>query len=58
MDARTLLLLAVVAVIVGYAAYRNPALGAAIAVAVTAVGVLYVILKDDRDDQDGSGNGL
>ncbi|TJZ96762.1 hypothetical protein FCI23_50620 [Actinacidiphila oryziradicis] len=49
MDARTLLLLTVVAVIIGYAAYRDPALGGAITVAAAVVSFLYIILKDDDD---------
>ncbi|MFJ8955254.1 hypothetical protein ACIRL3_46200 [Streptomyces sp. NPDC102384] len=47
MDARTLLILTLAAVIVGYAAYSNPALGAAITVAVAVVAFLYVMLRDD-----------
>ncbi|MFI9240840.1 hypothetical protein [Streptomyces sp. NPDC053079] len=47
MDARTLLLLTVVAVIICYAAYRDPALGSAIAIAAAVVGFLYVVLRDD-----------
>ncbi|WP_405933637.1 hypothetical protein [Streptomyces sp. NBC_00827] len=50
MNTQTLLLLAVIAVIVGYAAFSSPTLGAAIAVAATVVGILYVIVKDDQED--------
>ncbi|MCX4411256.1 hypothetical protein OG840_59730 [Streptomyces sp. NBC_01764] len=39
--------------IVGYAAYTSPALGAAMAVSVAVVGILYVILKDDQDKGNG-----
>jgi hypothetical protein len=55
MSTQTLLLLAVIAVMTGYAAFASPALGGAIAVAAAVVGILYVILKDDqggKDDQD------
>ncbi|MEU6071259.1 hypothetical protein ABZ864_44190 [Streptomyces sp. NPDC047082] len=48
MDTQTLLLLAVIAVIIGYAVYNSPSLGAAIAVAASVVGILYMILKDER----------
>ncbi|MFE6165500.1 hypothetical protein ACFQ7F_42100 [Streptomyces sp. NPDC056486] len=51
MDARTLLLLTISAVIVGYAAYTNPALGAAISVAVAVVAFLYLMLKDDNSQR-------
>lgn len=47
MNTQTLLLLAVVAVIVSYASFASPTLGAAIAIAATVVGVLYLIVKDD-----------
>ncbi|MFF4139628.1 hypothetical protein ACFY1B_51695 [Streptomyces mirabilis] len=48
MDTQTLLLLAVIAVITGYAAFTNPALGAAITVAAAVVSNVYLIVKDDR----------
>ena len=51
MDVRTMTLLALVGVIIGYAAYRNPVLGSAIAVATAVVAVTYTIFRDD----DGSG---
>ncbi|MFG2561957.1 hypothetical protein [Streptomyces sp. NPDC048496] len=47
MDTQTLLLLAVIAVITGCAAFSSPPLGAAIAVDATVVGILYMIVKDD-----------
>jgi uncharacterized membrane protein len=47
MDTRTLLLLTIVAVIVGYVAYRDPAVGTAIAVAVAVVTVLAYFIKED-----------
>lgn len=50
MPTQTLLLLAVLAVIVGYAAFTSPALGGALAVAAAVVGILYVIIKDAQDD--------
>ncbi|MER5586550.1 hypothetical protein ABT090_33620 [Streptomyces asoensis] len=49
---QTLLLLAVIAVIIGYAAFVSPALGAAITVAFTVVGILCVIMKDDQGGKD------
>lgn len=54
MSTQTLLLLAVIAVLAGYAAFASPALGGAIAVAAAVVGILYVIIKDD---QRGGGTG-
>ncbi|WP_327722811.1 hypothetical protein OG381_48570 (plasmid) [Streptomyces sp. NBC_00490] len=49
MSTQTLLLLAIIAVMTGYAAFASPALGGAITVAIAVVGVLYMILKDDQD---------
>lgn len=48
MSTQTLLLLAIIAVIVGYAAYTSPTLGAAIVVAATVVSIVYLILQHDR----------
>ncbi|MFF4542222.1 hypothetical protein [Streptomyces aureus] len=49
MSNQKLLLLIVIAVITGYAAVVNPALGAAIGISAAVVGVVYLILKDDED---------
>lgn len=48
MNTQTLLLLAITAVIVGYAAYQSPALGAALGVAAAVVGILYLIIQNDQ----------
>jgi hypothetical protein len=48
MSTQNLLLLAIIAVIVGYAAYASPALGAAIGVAAAVVGIVYLILQNDH----------
>ncbi|MFJ9675763.1 hypothetical protein ACIRP5_33840 [Streptomyces sp. NPDC101221] len=47
MSTQNLLLLAIIAVIVGYAAYSSPALGAAIGVAAAVVAIAYLILQND-----------
>ncbi len=49
MSTQNLLLLFVIAVITGYAAVVNPALGTAIGIAAAVVGIVYLILKDDQD---------
>ncbi|MFJ7050030.1 hypothetical protein ACIQVC_42485 [Streptomyces sp. NPDC101112] len=51
MDTRTLLLLTIAAVGVGYAAYRDPKLGAAIAVAVVVVTLLAYFIKEDDSNK-------
>ncbi|MFC8851536.1 hypothetical protein ACFT5D_00520 [Streptomyces sp. NPDC057144] len=48
MSTQNLLLLAIIAVIVGYAAYSSPALGTAIGVATAVVGIVYLILQNDH----------
>ncbi|MFE5072394.1 MULTISPECIES: hypothetical protein [Streptomyces] len=48
MNTQTMLLLAIVAVIVGYAAYSNPALGTAIGVSAAVVAIVYLILHNDQ----------
>ncbi|WSQ15057.1 hypothetical protein OG604_49240 [Streptomyces sp. NBC_01231] len=47
MDTRTLLLLTIVALIVGYVAYRDPEMGSAVGVAVVVVGLLAYFIKED-----------
>lgn len=47
MDTRTLLLLTLAAVLVGYAAYQDPKLGGAIGVAVVVVTLLAYFMKED-----------
>ncbi|MEV7167431.1 hypothetical protein AB0N60_35710 [Streptomyces microflavus] len=55
MDTRTLLLLVVIAVIVGYVVHRDPAIGTAMGIAIAAVGLVALLLKedDDRKRRDG-----
>lgn len=52
MDTRTLLLLTIVALIVGYVTYRDSVTGTAIAVAAAAVTVVaYVIKESDKENK-------
>lgn len=47
MDTRTLLLLTLVALIVGYVTYKDPAAGTAIGIATAVVTMLAYFLKED-----------
>ncbi|MGF0174539.1 hypothetical protein ACQF36_29780 [Streptomyces sp. Marseille-Q5077] len=56
MSTQTLLLLAVIAVMTGYAAFTSPTLGTAMAVSAAVVGIVHLVLRDDQggeDDRDG-----
>ncbi|MER7877726.1 hypothetical protein ABTY63_29995 [Streptomyces solisilvae] len=49
MDARTMTLLVIIAVIVGCVAYVHPGVGVALVVAVTVVAFVYMVFKDDDE---------